>query len=72
MRENNQPVWNGEFGPVYDSEGAEKNAIINERKQMLEDLISLKGQEHRRLEYLDLQQYRISKHSPIYAANGED
>lgn len=54
MSENIHPGWNGEFGPVYDPEGVEKNAIVNERKQMLEDMISLNGKVHRRKEYLDL------------------
>jgi len=41
MRENNLPIWNGEFGPVYDSTGLEKDAINSERYQMLKDQLSL-------------------------------
>lgn len=41
MRENNLPIWNGEFGPVYDSRGLEKDAINSERYQMLKDQLSL-------------------------------
>jgi endoglucanase len=41
MRENNLPIWNGEFGPVYDSRGPEKDAINNERYQMLKDQLTL-------------------------------
>lgn len=41
MRENNLPIWNGEFGPVYDSAGPEKEAINSERYQMLKDQLSL-------------------------------
>jgi hypothetical protein len=41
MRENNLPIWNGEFGPVYDSIGPEKDAINSERYQMLKDQLTL-------------------------------
>ena len=41
MRENNLPIWNGEFGPVYDSKGPEKESINTERYQMLKDQLSL-------------------------------
>ena len=41
MRENNLPIWNGEFGPVYDSDGPEKDAINSERYQMLRDQLNL-------------------------------
>jgi aryl-phospho-beta-D-glucosidase BglC (GH1 family) len=41
MRKNNLPIWNGEFGPVYDSSGIEKDTINSERYQMLKDQLSL-------------------------------
>jgi endoglucanase len=41
MRENNLPIWNGEFGPVYDSKGPEVKTINSERYQMLRDQLSL-------------------------------
>jgi hypothetical protein len=41
MRANNLPIWNGEFGPVYDSTGDEKDAINSERYQVLQDQLSL-------------------------------
>ena len=41
MRENNLPIWNGEFGPVYDSRGPEKDTINSERYQMLKDQLTL-------------------------------
>jgi hypothetical protein len=41
MRENNLPIWNGEFGPVYDSKGSEKDVINRERYQMLQDQLRI-------------------------------
>lgn len=41
MREHDLPIWNGEFGPVYDSEGPEMEAINHERYGMLRDQLSL-------------------------------
>jgi aryl-phospho-beta-D-glucosidase BglC (GH1 family) len=41
MRANNLPIWNGEFGPVFDSEGPEVEKINSERYQMLQDQLSL-------------------------------
>lgn len=41
MREHNLPIWNGEFGPVYDSKGPEKDQINEERYEMLKDQLSL-------------------------------
>jgi aryl-phospho-beta-D-glucosidase BglC (GH1 family) len=41
MRDNNLPIWNGEFGPVYDSKGPEIDTINSERYQMLQDQLSL-------------------------------
>jgi len=35
------PIWNGEFGPVYDSRGPENDAINSERYQMLKDQLTL-------------------------------
>jgi hypothetical protein len=41
MRQNNLLIWNGQFGPVYDSEGPEKDTISGEIYQMLQDQLSL-------------------------------
>jgi endoglucanase len=41
MTANNLPIWNGEFGPVYEMEGAEMDVLNNERYQMLRDQLNL-------------------------------
>jgi endoglucanase len=41
MREHNLPIWNGEFGPVYDMEGEDMVTINDERYEMLQDQLNL-------------------------------
>lgn len=39
MQENNVPIWNGEFGPVYanESNDSEAEKVNNARYHMLQD-----------------------------------